>query len=146
MKRYGLSLGLMAALASLAVPVSGQDPARAPMALSSMQPGQWDIRSRSDPSLNRSVCLGDPRVLIQLRHSSAQCTRYVITNDPRVTTVHYSCPAGGHGQTTIRVETPRLVQIKSQGIANKAPFAFSAEARRVGTCTISGNSGGGTGR
>ncbi len=42
---------------------------------------------------------------------------------------------GGSGRTTIRVETPRLVQIETQGIADQSPFAFSAEARRIGTCT-----------
>ncbi len=141
MKRTVLSLGLVAAMASLSVPVTGQDPVRAPTALSSLQLGQWEIRSRVDPSVNRTVCLGDPRALIQLRHSGAQCKRYVISNDPRATTVHYSCAAGGHGQTTIRVETPRLIQLESQGVANRAPFSFTAEGRRIGTCSAAGTGG-----
>jgi hypothetical protein len=49
-------------------------------------------------------------------------------------TVHYSCPGSGWGRTTVRVETPRLARVETQGIAGKAPFAFTAEARRVGAC------------
>jgi hypothetical protein len=141
MRRIIFSLGVMAAIGSVAVPVTGQDPVRAPVALTSLQLGQWEIRSRADPSVNRTVCLGDPRSLIQLRHTGAMCKRYVISDDPRATTVHYSCPAGGHGQTTIRVETPRLIQLESQGIANRAPFAFTAEGRRVGNCSATGAGG-----
>jgi hypothetical protein len=32
------------------------------------------------------------------------------------------------------VETPRLVQIQSQGVADSAPFSFTIEARRTGDC------------
>ncbi len=141
MKRIVFSLGVVAAIASMAVPVTGQDPVRAPMALTSLQLGQWEIRSRTDPSINRSVCLGDPRSLIQLRHTGATCKRFVISNDPRATTIHYSCPVGGHGQTTIRVETPRLIQLESQGIADRAPFSFTAEGRRIGNCVAAGAGG-----
>jgi hypothetical protein len=141
MRRIVFSLGVVAAIASTAVPVTGQDPVRAPMALTSLQLGQWEIRSRTDPTVNRSVCLGDPRALIQLRHTGATCKKYVISNDPRATTVHYSCPAGGHGQTTIRVETPRLIQLESQGVANRAPFSFTAEGRRIGNCSVAGVGG-----
>ena len=49
-------------------------------------------------------------------------------------TVNYTCPGIGRGRTTIRVETPRLVQIDSQGLDRGAPFALRAEARRIGPC------------
>ena len=78
--------------------------------------------------------MADAKVLLQLRHPNNVCSRFVISDDPRGATVQYSCASGGNGRTTIRVETPRLVQIDTQGIADQSPFAFSAEARRVGDC------------
>jgi hypothetical protein len=50
--------------------------------------------------------------------------------------VQYTCRGRGYGRTHIRRETSRLVQIDTQGIADGRPFAFAAEARRVGDCTI----------
>ena len=43
-------------------------------------------------------------------------------------TVNYVCPGMGRGRTILRVETPRLVQIDSQGLHNGAPFALRAQA------------------
>ncbi len=106
-------------------------------ASSSVQPGLWEIKSRNEPAVNRSICLTDSRALIQLRHPGAQCKSYVIEDNARMTTVHYSCAANGHGQTTLRIETPRLIQVETQGVANRAPFAFTAEARRIGNCATS---------
>jgi hypothetical protein len=112
------------------------EPAQAPTiaALQMIQPGQWALRSRSDPAQSRSLCLGDPALLFQIRHGGAACTRFVVTNDPRGATVQYRCPGAGNGRTTIKVETPRLIQIDSQGIANNEPFMIEYEGRRVGEC------------
>ena len=103
-------------------------------ALSMIQPGQWEFRSTDDASANQSFCVIDARVLLQMRHKGVQCSRYVITSGAKEATVHYSCPNAGNGRTTVRVETPRLVQVQSQGIAENAPFSFSAEGRRTGAC------------
>jgi hypothetical protein len=121
----------------MAIPGLSQ-PAQAPSlpALSTVQPGQWALRSRDDPSENRTLCIADPRALLQVRHGGAACNRFVIASNPKDATVHYTCPGAGHGRTTIRVETPRLVQIESQGIANREPFAVSMEGRRTGACGI----------
>jgi hypothetical protein len=126
--------GLILAAAIAASPVFAQ-PAVAPnlIALNQIEPGQWQLRAR-DASLQRSVCVGDPRSLLQVRHGSAVCSRFVIANDVRATTIHYTCPGAGHGQTTLRVETPRLIQIESQGIAEREPFSIRLEGRRVGNC------------
>jgi hypothetical protein len=126
--------GLILAAAIAASPVFAQ-PAVAPnlIALNQIEPGQWQLRAR-DASLQRSVCVGDPRSLLQVRHGSAVCSRFVIANDARATTIHYTCPGAGHGQTTLRVETPRLIQIESQGIAEREPFSIRLEGRRVGAC------------
>jgi hypothetical protein len=114
-----------------AAPAAANVPVRA---LAAIQHGQWEIRSRDNPDANRSLCMSDAKILLQLRHPNNVCTRFVISDGPREATVQYSCAASGNGRTTLRVETPRLVQIDTQGIADQSPFAFSAEARRVGEC------------
>jgi hypothetical protein len=102
-------------------------------ALSSIEGGEWVLKSKETGD-TKSMCLGDSKALLQLRHGRATCSRFVIANDPKSTTVHYTCPGQGHGRTTIRVETPRLIQIESQGIANNAPFQILYEGRRTGAC------------
>lgn len=127
----------VAVLAGIAVP-GFSEPAQTPTiaALQVIQPGQWALRSRSDPAQSRALCLGDPALLLQLRHGAASCTRFVVANDPRGATVQYRCPGSGSGRTTIRVETPRLIQIDSQGIMNNEPFVVEFEGRRVGECAV----------
>lgn len=122
--------------AIVASPVFAQ-PASAPtlIALGQIETGQWQLRAR-DASIDRSVCVSDPRALLQVRHGSAVCSRFIIANDARATTIHYTCPGAGHGQTTLRVETPRLIQIESQGIAEREPFSIRLEGRRVGNCGL----------
>lgn len=134
-------LGAAMAAGALAISISGTGvaapaPAARPIkALTSLQPGQWEIRSRDNPDANRSFCMSDAKVLLQLRHPNSICSRFVISDTGREATVQYSCAASGNGRTSIRVETPRLVQIETQGVADQSPFAFSAEARRVGECS-----------
>jgi hypothetical protein len=103
-------------------------------ALANLESGQWALVSRENPSASRKLCVADPRTLLQLEHRNANCSRYVIANGPREVTVHYKCPGQGHGRTTIRVESPRLAQIETQGIAGGSPFSESFEGRRAGEC------------
>jgi hypothetical protein len=103
-------------------------------ALAQLQPGRWTLSSHDPDFATRSVCIGDPKVLIQIRHPLPTCNRFVVTNDPRRTVVSYRCTGAGNGLTTIRVETPRLAQIETQGIASGAPFDLAIEARRTGEC------------
>jgi hypothetical protein len=102
-------------------------------ALASIEGGEWQLKSK-ETGETKSMCLGDVKALLQVRHGRANCSRFVIANGPKASTVHYTCPGAGHGRTTIRVETPRLIQIESQGIANNAPFDLLYEGRRTGTC------------
>jgi hypothetical protein len=134
--RKFMCLAIAAGLASASIAAGQPGPGarRGVSALSSMQPGLWEFRSRGDASANRAICVTDPKAVLQLRHSGAACSRFVISDEPKATTVHYKCPAGGHGQTTVRVETPRLIQVETQGVDRREPFAFSAEGRRVGDC------------
>lgn len=129
--RAMVALGAVMLLTAPAVP---QGRGRLP-ALAQLQPGLWQIRdvenARARP---QSLCLGDPYQLMQIEHRSAPCSRLVIASDPSSATVHYTCPAGGFGRTTIRVETPRLARIDTQGILGRVPFELRAEARRIGSC------------
>lgn len=80
------------------------------------------------------ICVADPRMLIQLRHPRAQCSRFVVEDLPRSVTVHYTCPGAGHGRTDISVEGGKLIKLRTQGIADGAPFDLEYEGRRTGTC------------
>ena len=112
--------------------------ANVPSALASLQPGQWALHSRDGSAPPRTLCLGDPRVLLQVRHSGSSCSKVVLSNNPNATVVNYTCAGGNSGRTEVRVETPRVVQIESQGIEGNSPFEWSYEGRRIGECAIPG--------
>ena len=133
---YLCALGAIAAVTGGASAAMGDAPV--PMALATLQPGQWALRSLDGSAAVKTVCLGDARMLLQIRHSGASCNKYIITNDPTQAVVHYSCAGVGNGRTSIRVETPRVIQIESQGIEGKQPFDLTYEGRRVGECPLSG--------
>ena len=103
--------------------------------LSRLETGQWELRGGSGNARIGTICLGNPILLTQPRHGAAPCTRDVVAADADSMTVNYTCPGAGRGRTTLRFETPRLVQIDSQGLDRGMPFALRAEARRVGPCT-----------
>lgn len=111
-------------------------PARAPAlaALRAIEPGLWELREPGNRAGTARLCVSDPTVLLQLRHRGATCSRYVIDDRPGLATLHYTCPGAGHGRTTIRVETPALIRVDSQGIAGNAPFEVKYEGRRQGLC------------
>jgi len=116
--------------------VSVSAPAEVPSLamLDTLEKGGWELRERSSDAVVRTFCLGDARAFIQLQHTRGGCSRYVIADGGAEVTVHYTCPGAGHGRTTIRRETNRLVQIDTQGIAGSAPFSSAYEARRTGGC------------
>ena len=127
--RYGLmALGL----AGAATAVPAQAPSLA--MLDRLEKGSWQLRERGKDAVVQTVCVGDARRMIQVYHPGATCSRYVIEDTPNSVTVHYTCPGAGHGRTTIRSETNRLVQIDTQGIAEGRPFSQAIEARRTGGC------------
>lgn len=125
----------LAACAALlaAVPAATQQAAPANGALGRLEPGLWELRGEGGGAL-ASICLGDPAQLAQPQHRGRACERSVLSQDARSVTMRYSCPAAGSGRTVIRVETPRLAQIESQGLDRGTPFALELEARRTGTC------------
>jgi len=101
-------------------------------ALAQIEPGLWqfDVKGQAP----KAVCIADGSGLVQIAHDQPGCSRFVIANDPKSSTVHYSCQAAGWGRTTIRPESPRAAQIQTQGILRNAPFDFVGKARWVGAC------------
>lgn len=100
--------------------------------LARVERGSWELRQGE--AVIASLCLGDPLLLAQPQHGPQPCTRELVGSDDRSVTVNYICPGMGRGRTTLRVETPRLVQIDSQGLHNGTPFGLRAQARRTGPC------------
>ena len=98
-----------------------------------LERGQWSVTSH-DGGPSRTLCLSSPSQLVQLRHSGTTCRRYVVEETADRLTVQYTCKGNGYGRTSLRKETPTLVQIESQGIVRGRPFQFKAEARRTGAC------------
>lgn len=111
-------------------------PAQAPSfaMLGSLEKGQWTLTERGKSGPAKSVCLGDATQLLQLEHKGQQCSRYTIRDTAGEVTVHYTCSKQGHGRTTVRKETPRLIQINTQGISNGQPFSYDYEGRKGGSC------------
>lgn len=127
--RIALSLCALAAWPSAAQAPTG--------ALAGIQSGLWQLRSVGGTAQHepRSVCIREARQMLQLLHEGQSCTPRVISDTGGATTVRYQCQGGGWGQTTVRVETPRLVNIDTQGIAGGGPFHQVLEARRTGDCS-----------
>ena len=101
-------------------------------ALKQVEAGLWqlDVQGRA----SKQVCVADPMILIQVEHEQPGCSRFVIANEAKLSTVHYSCQKAGWGRTTVRVESPRQASIQTQGIARNAPFDYTVSAKRVGEC------------
>ena len=102
-------------------------------ALARLEPGRWQLRD-SEGVPARSICLADPAAFVQLEHEGVACGSEVLASEAAAATVEYTCPGRGFGRTDIRVETPRLARIDTQGLVDGRPFAYRVEARKVGAC------------
>ncbi|MGB3739238.1 MAG: DUF3617 family protein [Pontixanthobacter sp.] len=130
--KLALQAACVAALATLGLwPVAAQAPGLA--LLDRLTPGQWELRDRSGAPTQR-ICVKSGRQFIQLRHRGQSCKRIAIENSPNQVTVQFTCRMKGYGRTSIRRESPSLVQIEGQGISNKNHYEFAAEARRISGC------------
>lgn len=114
----------------LAFPALGQNP----LGMLDRLDGQWELRVREPGGEVQRLCLQDGRRLIQLRHPGTVCDRLIVNDAHSDVTVQYTCPGRGYGRTHIRMETEKLVQIDTQGIAEGLPFSYTMEGRRVGEC------------
>lgn len=138
-RRAVMALGAMTLVSSAASAPQG---ATKLSALSRLEPGLWQLRDLDNAAgQQQSICMADASALLQLRHRNAPCSRLVIADSAKTATVQYTCPATGFGRTEVRVETPRLAQIDTQGIVDNAPFALRVEARRIGVCGQGGPGG-----
>lgn len=99
---------------------------------SKLERGRWQLRDSAGES--RSICLSSPTALVQLEHDGIGCSQEILANDKGAATVQYSCPGRGFGHTSIRLETPRLARIDTQGLLDGRPFSYRTEARKVGSC------------
>lgn len=124
-----VSVALLSLVPLLAWPAAAQ----APGPLAQVERGQWQLVGPGGNAAG-TVCLGDPLLLAQPQHGPQPCTREILSSDAHSVTVNYVCPGMGRGLTILRVETPRLVQIDSQGLHYGAPFALRAQARKTGPC------------
>lgn len=100
--------------------------------LDTLDKGSWTLRERDGAELR--LCVRDGRDLIQLRHHQTGCSRFVVDDARDFVDVQYTCPGNGYGRTAIRRESAGVVQIRSQGIVDGAPFSIEGEARRTGPC------------
>jgi hypothetical protein len=125
------ALGL-AGLAAAAAPVFALAPGEIG-ALSKLEHGRWQMRD-TQARTGRSVCLGDPAIFLQLEHRGLDCGREILASEANSATVQYTCPGRGFAHTSIRVETPRLARIDTQGLIDGRPFSYRIEASKVGSC------------
>jgi hypothetical protein len=131
-KRIGaLALAGAGVVLGLAVPVLAQRNGLA--MLGTLAKGEWTIRQRTGAP-ERKICVKSGAELIQLMHREGGCSQFVVEDGAARVTVQYTCPGNGYGRTSIRRETPALVQLESQGIESRTPFQLTAEARRTGSC------------
>ncbi|MCM0001031.1 MAG: hypothetical protein NBV68_16785 [Erythrobacter sp.] len=131
MRQGALALAGVGVVLGLAVPVLAQGNGLA--MLGTLAKGEWTIRQRGGAA-ERKVCVKSGAELIQLMHRESGCSQFVVEDGAARVTVQYTCPGNGYGRTSIRRETPALVQLESQGIQGGMPFELTGEARRTGTC------------
>ena len=96
--------------------------------------GRWALRDLDSGQTRAPVCLGSGVQFVQPEHEGPACPQEIVENGTTTATVQYSCSGRGFGHTHLRVETPRLVRIDTQGLKNGRPFSYRLEAKRVGTC------------
>ncbi len=106
-----------------------------PAALKLLEPGQWELRARPARTEAWRMCVANAWQLMQVEHQGTGCKRFVVRDQPNTVAATYDCAGAGSGRTDLRVENPRLVQIRSQGISRGAPFDLALEGRRIGTCS-----------
>lgn len=134
MRRLCALAGAAGMIGSAGALVAAARPNAPVTALDRLAPGKWEVHEIGRRAPPRSMCIADPAQLLRWRHPHQACERVTTTATANAATVYYTCPGTGHGQTVLTVETPALVRIQTQGIANGEPFDLDLEARRAGKC------------
>jgi hypothetical protein len=102
--------------------------------LNTLTKGSWTLRIRDRGGSQEKICVRQGTEFLQLRHRQPGCSRLVVENRADEVVVQYTCRGTGYGRTTIRRETPQLIQIQSEGFRDGQPFSISGEARHSGRC------------
>ena len=76
-------------LAGLAIASPGQAQIKTLAMLDDLSKGEWTVRYRDGSSI-RKVCLRKGDELIQLQHSDANCSRFVVDDKANSVTVQYT--------------------------------------------------------
>lgn len=121
-----VGLGSAALLLALAA-------AQRPASLANIEGGLWEV-DPFGPGASAKLCIADPMTFASYEHRGKTCTRVVISDGPNGAVIHYTCPGGGFGRSTVKALTPRSLRVETQGIAGNAPFQYVFQARRVGDC------------
>lgn len=108
--------------------------ASSPRALAPATGGLWEVSRTADGHGAQRICIASPEVLAQYEHRARRCTRVVVSDVGTIATIHYTCPAGGFGNSKVTLVTPRSLKIDTQGISEGLPFHYQLYARRVGDC------------
>ncbi len=129
---------LLASMMAGATAAMAASPASGPMvaALGQIEPGQWQLQEVGGGAGPRIMCIADSNAFIQIQHPGMQCSHFVIDDQPRSATVHYTCPGAGHGRTTIKLEGRDVFHIDTQGIAEGSPFDMAFKVKRMGDCAV----------
>ena len=123
-KRSGMArLGVMALLGAFpAVHAwAEQSTAGGLQMLSHLERGRWEIRVRGEQSV-QSLCIGDQRRLIQLRHPDLSCERLVLEDNASSVTVQYICRGHGYGRTGSVGNLRNLFRLRARASLTVCPL------------------------
>jgi hypothetical protein len=126
----------LAAVAVLGGLIAISANAAPPPALTAVAGGLWEVSRSATGDHAVRQCVADPSALAQWEHRGSACTRVVLSDQPGKLVIHYTCPAGDFGRSTLAVITPRTLRIQTQGIHRGDPFFYDLHARRVGACPV----------
>jgi len=126
-------LGRLALAGAASGLLLGLAAARGPALFAGIQRGLWEVTGAPGRPAQR-LCLAEPLVLAQFEHRLQTCERDIVRDTLSVAEIHYRCPAGGFGRSTITALTPRSVRVATQGISGDGPFQYVLQARRIGAC------------
>lgn len=114
----------------------GLGAAGAPIVLSQVQGGLWELSGAPGAKAPVRVCVADVAALARFEHRGRNCQSRILKSSGSSTEIDYNCGFGGFGHSEVAMITPRSLRIDTQGISEGLPFAYVLQARRVGDCPV----------
>jgi hypothetical protein len=111
--------------------------AGAPLFLTQVEGGLWEISGTHAAKTPVRLCVADVAALARFEHRSRNCAGKIVKSSASSTVIDYSCGFAGFGHSQVEMLTPRSLRIDTQGISDGLPFAYVVQARRVGECPAS---------